>query len=127
MKFVETPLKGAYVIDLEKRGDDRGWFARFFCEKEYQQHNLDHQIVQANTSASKYKGTLRGMHYQIKQPQGKLVRVTAGEVFEMQLNVPEPASLALLAAGLCLVSVLLAGWLFWKLVRVMGRIQAGER
>jgi len=46
MKFTETPLKGAYVIELEKRGDDRGFFARFFCEREYQEHGLKHHTVQ---------------------------------------------------------------------------------
>ena len=88
MKFTETPLKGAYVIDLEKRGDDRGWFARFFCEREYEKHNLNHQIVQANTSASKYQGTLRGMHYQLApKAEDKIVRCLRGALFDAIIDL----------------------------------------
>ena len=88
MKFTETPLKGAYVIELEKRGDDRGWFARFFCEREYQQHGLNHQIVQVNTSASKYPGTLRGMHYQLApKAEDKIVRCLRGALFDAIIDL----------------------------------------
>jgi dTDP-4-dehydrorhamnose 3,5-epimerase len=88
MKFTETPLKGAFVMDLEKRGDDRGFFARFFCEREYQQHGLDHKIVQANTSFSKYRGTLRGMHYQLA-PKGedKIVRCLRGALLDVIIDL----------------------------------------
>lgn len=88
MKFTETPLKGAYVIELEKRGDDRGWFARTFCEREYQAHGLDHKIVQANTSGSKYKGTLRGMHYQLApKAEDKIVRCLSGALFDTIIDL----------------------------------------
>ena len=88
MKFIETPLPGAYVIELEKRGDDRGWFARFFCEREYQQRGLNHQIVQANTSASKYAGTLRGMHYQLApKAEDKIVRCLRGALFDAIIDL----------------------------------------
>ncbi|MGH7981227.1 MAG: dTDP-4-dehydrorhamnose 3,5-epimerase [Limisphaerales bacterium] len=88
MKFTETPLKGAYLIDLEKRGDDRGWFARFFCERECQQHGLDHKIVQANDSFSKYKGTLRGMHYQLApKAEDKIVRCLSGALFDVIIDL----------------------------------------
>jgi len=88
MKFTETPLKGAYVIELEKRGDDRGWFARYFCEREYQQHGLNHKIVQANTSASKDKGTLRGMHYQLApKAEDKIVRCLRGALFDAIIDL----------------------------------------
>ncbi len=88
MKFTETPLKGAFVMDLEKRGDDRGFFARFFCEREYQQHGLDHKIVQENTSFSKYRGTLRGMHYQLA-PKGedKIVRCLRGALLDVIIDL----------------------------------------
>ncbi len=88
MKFTETPLKGAFVMDLEKRGDDRGFFARFFCEREYQQHGLDHKIVKANTSFSKYRGTLRGMHYQLA-PKGedKIVRCLRGALLDVIIDL----------------------------------------
>ena len=64
MIFTETPIPGAYLIDLEKRGDDRGFFARAFCEVEFGQHDLVGQFCQVNNSLSAQKGTLRGMHYQ---------------------------------------------------------------
>ena len=65
MIFTETPIPGAYLIDLEKRGDDRGFFARAFCEKEFAAHGLATRFVQVNNSLSAVKGTLRGMHYQL--------------------------------------------------------------
>ncbi len=88
MKFTETPLKGAFIIDMEKRGDDRGWFARFFCEREYQQKNLNHLIVQANTSASRHKGTLRGMHYQLApKAEDKIIRCLHGALFDAIIDL----------------------------------------
>ena len=65
MIFNETPLAGVYLIDLEKRGDERGFFSRAFCEREFAEHGLATRIVQANNSLSAQKGTLRGMHYQL--------------------------------------------------------------
>jgi dTDP-4-dehydrorhamnose 3,5-epimerase len=88
MKFTETPLKGAHVIELEKRGDDRGWFARFFCEREYQQHDLNHRIVQANTSFSKIKGTLRGMHFQLApKAEDKIIRCLRGALYDVIIDL----------------------------------------
>jgi dTDP-4-dehydrorhamnose 3,5-epimerase len=88
MKFTETPLKGACVIDMEPRGDDRGWFARFFCEREFEQHGLCHNLVQINNSFSKYKGTLRGLHYQLA-PKGedKVVRCLRGAFLDVIVDV----------------------------------------
>jgi len=65
MIFTHTPLPGAYLIDLEKKGDDRGFFARAFCEIEFSQQGLVGQFRQVNNSLSAEKGTLRGMHYQL--------------------------------------------------------------
>ena len=88
MKFTETPLKGAFVIELEKRGDDRGFFARFFCEREYQQHGLNHQIVQINNSFSRLKGTLRGMHYQLApKAEDKIFRCVRGAIFDAIIDL----------------------------------------
>lgn len=88
MKFTETPLKGAFVINLEPRGDDRGWFARFFCQREYDQHGLCRDIIQANTSFSKYKGTLRGMHYQLApKAEDKIVRCLRGALLDVIVDV----------------------------------------
>lgn len=88
MKFTETPLKGAFVIELEKRGDDRGFFARFFCEREFAQHGLNHQIVQINNSSSKFPGTLRGMHYQLPpKAEDKVVRCIHGALLDVIIDL----------------------------------------
>lgn len=70
MIFHKTPLEGARLIELEKRGDDRGFFARAFCEAEFAQEGLVSRFVQMNNSLSSKKGTLRGMHYQMA-PHGR--------------------------------------------------------
>ncbi|HZT22863.1 MAG TPA: dTDP-4-dehydrorhamnose 3,5-epimerase [Verrucomicrobiae bacterium] len=88
MKFTETPLPGAYVIELEKRGDDRGWFARFFCEREFARHQLNPRIVQANNSFSRHRGTLRGMHYQLPpRAEDKIVRCLRGALFDAIIDL----------------------------------------
>jgi dTDP-4-dehydrorhamnose 3,5-epimerase len=88
MKFTETPLAGAFVIELEKRGDERGWFARAFCTREFQAHGLNHQIVQANNSFSAVKGTLRGMHYQLApKAEDKIFRCIRGGIFDAIIDL----------------------------------------
>ena len=69
MQFTETKLKGAYVIDLERREDSRGFFARAFCQKEFAAHGLKPVIAQANVAYNFKKGTLRGMHFQFPPPR----------------------------------------------------------
>src|ERR1700689_5089349 len=88
MIFTETPLKGAYLIELEKRGDDRGFFARFFCEKEFSNQGLNTHFVQINNSLTGKKGTLRGMHYQL-QPDAevKVVRCIKGSLYDVILDL----------------------------------------
>jgi dTDP-4-dehydrorhamnose 3,5-epimerase len=88
MIFTETPLKGLYLIDLEKKGDDRGFFARAFCEQEFGSHGLVTRFVQINNSLSAQKGTLRGMHYQLP-PKGetKVVRCIRGALFDAALDL----------------------------------------
>jgi dTDP-4-dehydrorhamnose 3,5-epimerase len=88
LKFTETPLKGAWVIDLEPRSDERGFFARGFCEREFAEHGLERRIVQANVSRNTYAGTLRGMHYQ-KAPhqEVKMVRCVAGAIYDVILDL----------------------------------------
>lgn len=83
MIFHKTPLKDARVIELEKRGDDRGFFARMFCEQEFAKDGLETRFVQANNSLSAKKGTLRGMHYQL-MPAGevKVVRCVRGALWD---------------------------------------------
>lgn len=88
MIFTETPLRGAFVIDLEKRGDDRGFFARAFCEKEFAAHGLVTRFVQVNNSLSAAKGTLRGMHYQMApKAETKLVRCIRGALLDVILDL----------------------------------------
>lgn len=88
MKFTETPLKGAFLIDIEKREDERGFFARSFCVKEFEALNLEKNFVQVNNSLSVNKGTLRGMHYQLA-PKGeaKLVRSIKGAIYDVILDL----------------------------------------
>ena len=92
MKFTRLPLGGAYLIDLEKRGDERGFFARVFCEKEFSEHRLGSRFVQINSSTSSRKGTLRGMHYQLPPfAEAKVVRCIRGALFDVIVDL-RPAS-----------------------------------
>lgn len=88
MIFTRTSLEGAYIIDIEKKEDDRGFFARTFCANEFTQKKLDSTFVQANTSFNYKKGTLRGMHFQ-KSPyeEDKLVRCTKGSIFDVIIDL----------------------------------------
>ena len=88
MKFTETPLSGAYVIDLDTIEDERGFFARSWCKKEFASHNLDSNLVQCNISFNKNKGTLRGMHYQERPySETKLVRCTQGAIYDVIIDL----------------------------------------
>jgi dTDP-4-dehydrorhamnose 3,5-epimerase len=90
MIFTPTPLAGAYLIDLEKKADDRGFFARFFCAKEFAEHNLVGKFYQVNNSFSAHKGTLRGMHYQMApKAETKLIRCIRGSFHDMILDLRE--------------------------------------
>lgn len=90
MRFHETTLPGAYVIELEKKGDDRGFFARFYCTKEFAKHGLESNFVQVNNSLSAYKGTLRGIHYQLHpMAEAKLVRCIRGALWDVIVDLRE--------------------------------------
>jgi dTDP-4-dehydrorhamnose 3,5-epimerase len=88
MVFTETKLKGAFLIDLERREDSRGFFARAFCQKEFAAHGLKSTIAQANVAFNIKKGTLRGMHFQFP-PAGetKLVRCTRGAILDIIVDL----------------------------------------
>ncbi|WP_298723319.1 dTDP-4-dehydrorhamnose 3,5-epimerase [uncultured Ferrovibrio sp.] len=88
MKFTETKLPGAFIIDLERREDDRGFFARVWCRKEFLDHGIDIDILQGNLSVNPVPGTLRGMHYQEK-PYGeaKLVRCQRGAIYDVIVDL----------------------------------------
>lgn len=88
MKFIDTDLKGAYVIDLEPRKDDRGFFARTFCKREFNEIGHTKEFVQFNHSMSAQKGTLRGMHFQIPpSAEIKLIRCIRGKVFDVIIDL----------------------------------------
>jgi dTDP-4-dehydrorhamnose 3,5-epimerase len=88
MIFNETSLAGVYLIDLEKRGDERGFFARAFCEREFAGHGFATRIVQANNSLSAQKGTLRGMHYQLSpKAETKFIRCIRGALHDVVIDI----------------------------------------
>ncbi len=94
MIFTETPLPGAFIIDLEPRQDARGFFARTFCRREFEEHGLNPNIVQCNLSYNLAAGTLRGMHLQ-KEPASevKLVRCLRGAIHDVIADLrPESAT-----------------------------------
>ena len=88
MKFEQTNLIGNFLINLEKKEDDRGFFARYFCEKEFSEHGLNTKWVQINNSESKDKGTLRGLHYQ-REPKAeiKLIRCLKGAIWDVVVDL----------------------------------------
>ena len=93
MKFVETKLKGAYVIEIELISDNRGFFARSWCQKEFSDQGLNPNLVQSNISFNLKKGTLRGMHYQAKpHEEAKLVRCTRGSIYDVIIDIRPDSS-----------------------------------
>src|SRR4249919_3472447 len=83
MLFTETTLLGAFVIDLERIEDDRGYFARAFCQHEFEAHGLNPVIAQGNVAFNVRRGTLRGMHFQFPPAaESKLVRCTRGAILD---------------------------------------------
>ena len=88
MIFTETKLAGAFIIDLERREDNRGYFARAFCQHEFAEHGLKPVIAQANIGFNRYKGTLRGMHFQFPPAaETKLVRCTRGAILDIIVDL----------------------------------------
>lgn len=88
MMFTETPLRGAFLVDLERRGDERGFFARAFCEREFAAQGLATRFVQVNDSLTAQRGTLRGMHYQLApKAETKLVRCVRGALYDVVLDL----------------------------------------
>jgi len=94
MIFTETKLPGAYVIDMECKKDERGFFARAFCQQEFEAHGLKPVIAQANVAFNHKKGTLRGMHFQYPPAaETKLVRCTRGAILDIIVDLrPESAT-----------------------------------
>ncbi|MCX7748849.1 MAG: dTDP-4-dehydrorhamnose 3,5-epimerase [Clostridia bacterium] len=84
--FTETEIKGVYIIEPKVFGDNRGYFMETYNYEDFKAQGLDMQFVQDNQSKSR-KGVLRGLHYQVHFPQGKLVRVISGEVFDVAVDL----------------------------------------
>lgn len=88
MKFVETSLPGAYVIEMEPIRDERGFFARSFCREEFLCRGLNPECVQCNVSFNRLRGSVRGMHYQAApHAEAKLVRCTAGRIHDVIIDL----------------------------------------
>lgn len=88
VKFINTTLEGAYTIELDRIGDERGFFARLFCTKEFSNAGLVDTFVQINNSLTKDKGTLRGMHYQLPpSAEVKVVRCIQGALFDVIIDL----------------------------------------
>ena len=88
MRFRETPLAGAFVIELERHDDERGFFARCWCREEFAAHGIETTWMQANVSLSRRAGTLRGLHYQeAPHEEAKLIRCTAGAAHDVIVDL----------------------------------------
>lgn len=88
MIFSETKLKGSFLIEPERKEDQRGFFARTWCQQEFEDHGLNSELVQCSVSFNNKKGTLRGMHFQVAPfEETKLVRCTKGEIFDVIIDL----------------------------------------
>jgi len=88
LKFHATPLSGLYVVEIEALRDERGFFARSYCAREFSAHGVDFPVAQCNVSFNDKAGTLRGLHYQAApHEEAKLVRCTRGALFDVAVDV----------------------------------------
>jgi dTDP-4-dehydrorhamnose 3,5-epimerase len=93
MNFLETDIPGVLKIELLPNRDDRGWFARSWCQHEFEEHGLDPRIAQCNVSFNDRKGTLRGLHYQDQPfPEAKVVRCTSGAIYDVVVDLRPESS-----------------------------------
>ena len=88
MRFEQSPLPGAFVVDVDRKDDERGFFARTFCHDEFAEHGLVADYAQSSVSYNKRKGTLRGMHFQKKpHEEAKVVRCTMGAIYDVIVDL----------------------------------------
>ena len=93
MIFTETKLPGAFEIELERKADDRGYFARTWCAREFAEHGLGTTLAQCNISFNTHRGTLRGMHWQAApREEAKLVRCSAGSIYDVIVDLRPESS-----------------------------------
>lgn len=88
MKFVSTSISGVWIIQQDRHEDDRGWFARSWCESEFAAHGLEHRLSQCSISFNLRRGTLRGLHYQSPpHDEVKVVRCTRGRAYDVAVDL----------------------------------------
>jgi dTDP-4-dehydrorhamnose 3,5-epimerase len=88
MNFLETRLKGAFILEPERMKDERGFFARTWCKREFSEHGLNSDLVQCSVSFNRKRGTVRGMHHQVSpQEEAKLVRCTMGAIYDVIIDL----------------------------------------
>src|SRR4051812_26187835 len=88
MIFTETSLSGAFIVDLERRGDERGFFARSFCQREFEARGLKPLIAQANVSFNVHRGTVRGLHFQYPPAaETKYIRCSRGAIVDVIVDL----------------------------------------
>lgn len=88
MKFTSAPVGGVWVVDPERIEDERGFFARSWCETEFREHGLNPRLAQCNLSFNARRGTLRGLHYQaVPHAEAKLIRCTMGAIFDVAVDL----------------------------------------
>jgi len=88
MIFTPTTVAGAFIVDVERREDERGYFARTWCAEEFRQHGLNPELAQASVSLNRRRGTLRGLHYQASpHEEDKLVRCARGALWDVALDL----------------------------------------
>jgi len=93
MLFKETKLSGAHIIEIDKKEDERGFFARSFCQQEFKKIGVDFNIAQSNISYNKKKGTLRGMHYQVvPHEEAKIVSCVGGAIYDVIVDLRKDSS-----------------------------------
>jgi len=88
MKFIRIPLQGAYLIEPEKKGDERGFFSRAWCRKEFEKHGLKGEMVQCNIAFNHARGTVREMHYQVPPyAECRLLQCTKGAIYDVIVDI----------------------------------------
>ena len=88
MIFHETPMAGAFVIDLQQKQDERGFFARVWCKEEFAEHGLSAQLAQASLSFNRRRGTLRGLHYRVApHAEARIVRCISGSMYDVIVDL----------------------------------------
>lgn len=88
MIFTETGLRGAFLVDIDRKADDRGFFARAFCQQEFRHHGLTPAVAQVNLSSTRTKGTIRGLHFQYSSAaEAKFIRCTRGAIHDVIIDL----------------------------------------